>query len=295
VRARTCGGPRAGVRDSVVSASVVGTPHVRLNLLSRPENVLLVRQTLSGLAEAIGLDPIELNDISTAVSEACNNVVLHAYGSEEGPLEVDVCASATGVTVVVRDHGSGIPRDKEPSGEDALGGIGLPVIRALTNNVELIDLAGGGTEVLMEFATTQASPLGPAPDEVELKHGCGAPQEESADMLAMTIGPGSVARAVLPRVLSALAARAHFSTDRIAETQLLADALVPHAEGSLGTSRLNIRVRMAPRKLEMRVGPLRAGSSADGLASVLDALSDGHEVSRTGSSEVLALRLTARQ
>ena len=75
---------------------MAGTPNVRLSLSNRAENVLLVRQALSGLAEAVGLDPIALNDVSTAVTEACNNVVLHAYGGGEGPLEVELCATAGG-------------------------------------------------------------------------------------------------------------------------------------------------------------------------------------------------------
>jgi hypothetical protein len=113
--------------------------------------------------------------------------------------------------------------------------------------------------------------------------------------MAITVGPGAVAKAVIPRVLCAVAARAYFSTDRISDTQLLADALVAHAEGPLHASRLNVGIRVAPRILEMNVGPLRAGSAADGLGSVLETLSDGHEVSHAGASEVLAVQLAARR
>ena len=75
-------------------ATIAAAPYVRLRLSSRPENVLIVRQALRGLSEALGLDEIELNDISTAVTEACNNVVSHAYGElEGGVLEVQIDAS----------------------------------------------------------------------------------------------------------------------------------------------------------------------------------------------------------
>jgi serine/threonine-protein kinase RsbW len=63
-------------------------PNVCLSLPNRPENVLVVRQALTGVAGAIGLDAVETNDLNTAVTEACNNVVMHAYGGDEGPLEV---------------------------------------------------------------------------------------------------------------------------------------------------------------------------------------------------------------
>jgi serine/threonine-protein kinase RsbW len=275
---------------------VADIPHVRLNLSNRPENVLLVRQALGGLAETIGLDAVELNDISTAVSEACNNVVLHAYEGAEGPLEIEVCARGEHLDVVVRDHGTGIRPRLEPRDESAPGGIGLPVIHALTSRVEFLEPPGGGTEVRMEFETPSGATLGPAPDELDLAAAAAdAEPDEIADLMAITVGPGAVAKAVIPRVLCAVAARAYFSTDRISDTQLLADALVAHAEGSLHTSRLNVGIRVAPRILEMNVGPLRAGSAADGLGSVLETLSDGHEVSHAGASEVLAVQLAARR
>jgi serine/threonine-protein kinase RsbW len=275
---------------------VANIPHVRLNLSNRPENVLLVRQTLGGLAETIALDAIELNDISTAVSEACNNVVLHAYRGEEGPLEVEVSAAALEIEIVVRDHGTGIRPRLEPRPEDAPGGIGLPVIRALSADAAFLDTDGGGTEVRMRFRPQHSAPLPPAPQEIELSRvdALRAPEAELSDVMALTVAPSALARAVLPRVLCALAARAYFSTDRISDTQLLADALVAHAEGPAECSRLNVGIRIAPKILEMYIGPLRAGSAADGLGAVLETLSDGHEVSHAGTSEVLGVQLAAR-
>jgi anti-sigma regulatory factor (Ser/Thr protein kinase) len=92
-------------------------PNVRLKLSSRSENVALVRAVLAGVAEAIELDAEQLDDIRTAVTEACNNAVLHAYEGGEGPLEVDVRLPSEGrVAVVVRDAGIGIePRDGAPA------------------------------------------------------------------------------------------------------------------------------------------------------------------------------------
>ena len=83
-------------------------PNVCLSLENRPENVLIVRQVLSGVAEAAGINALELNDISTAVSEACNNVVQHAYGGGAGPMEVEIAPARPELRVIVRDHGSGI-------------------------------------------------------------------------------------------------------------------------------------------------------------------------------------------
>ncbi len=278
-----------------------GTPNVRLSLSNRAENVLLVRQALSGLAEAVGLDPIALNDVSTAVTEACNNVVLHAYAGAEGPLEVELSTTAGGLDATVRDHGAGL----EPgvtTADDVSGGIGLPVIQALSDSVEFRDVAGGGTEVAMHFEASFAEPLEEAAegeDGAELEaidHGI------PGDVTMMTVGPTSVARGVVPRVLSTLAARAYFSTDRISDTQLLADALVAHADDSSSAGHLSVGVSVAPRHLEIRIGPLQAGragalfgeTAMDGLGPVLERLTDGHEVSATGTAEVLDLKLAQR-
>jgi serine/threonine-protein kinase RsbW len=278
------------------------TPNVRLRLSNRAENVLLVRQALSGLAEAVGLDPVALNDVSTAVTEAANNVVLHAYGGEEGPLEVELTRTPTGLSAVVRDHGRGIPPEVE-AGEHASGGIGLPVIQALSSDVEFRDLPGGGTEVAMEFEAACSVELQePIADDdgAELE---AIDHSAAGDVTMMTVGPTSVARGVVPRVLSSLAARAYFTTDRISDTQLLADTLVAETDGSMSASHLSVDVSVAPRHLEIRIGPLQPGradalfgsAAMEGLGGVLERLTDGHAVSAAGSSaEMLDLHLAQR-
>src|ERR1700730_5404917 len=134
--------------------------NVRLNLSNRSENVLLVREMLSGVAEAIALDTSDLYDIRTAVTEACNNVVLHAYEGQEGELEVDLRASLEEVEVAVRDYGIGI-RPRIRAADETAVGIGLPLIQALVHSVEFSDAGGRGTEVRMQFLTPSNSALEP--------------------------------------------------------------------------------------------------------------------------------------
>jgi serine/threonine-protein kinase RsbW len=271
-----------------------------LNLSNRPENVVLVRQALSGLGETIGLDAIELNDMSTAVSEACNNVVMHAYDGDEGPMEVEVYA-ADEPEVIVRDSGGGIhPRPKEPD-ELVVGGIGLPVIKALSDSVEFRDLDGHGTEVRMRFAPANAHGLDAPSDDRSIEPGRGDGALD--DSMAIAVGPSSLAQAVLPRIMCALAARAQFSTDRISDTEMVADAIVAHAPESISADRLSVQIGLMPRNLRLRIGPFLSGhgervfndAAAEGLASVLEQLSDGHEISRAGGGdEVLDLQLVER-
>ena len=110
-------------------------PEFRIVLPSRPENVAVIRQALAGAIEVLGLSESRLLDINTAVSEACNNVVVHAYESEHGPLEVYLCVQDSELEVVVRDDGVGIrPKAPEPGLE--VQGLGLSLIQTLSDRVE---------------------------------------------------------------------------------------------------------------------------------------------------------------
>ena len=68
----------------------------------------------------------------------------------------------------------------------------------------------------------------------------------------MAITPGVMVRPVLARVIGALAARAEFSVDRLADTVLLGDG-VSSSAGALS-------IKDDTGRLEVRVGPLVEGA-----------------------------------
>jgi serine/threonine-protein kinase RsbW len=125
-------------------------PEVLLTMPARAEGVGVVRQALAGVADALDFDASVLADMKMAVTEACTNVVVHAY-EDEGLLEVEMLTAEDGLTIVVRDHGTGIQPRPSRSGAPALG-LGLPLIAALSDAFELRGSAGLGTEVRMTFA-----------------------------------------------------------------------------------------------------------------------------------------------
>jgi serine/threonine-protein kinase RsbW len=283
-------------------------PNVRLHLRSQPENISLVRTTLTGVAEAIDLLPEVLDDIATAVTEAANNVVLHAYRGDSGPLEVDVHIAAGCIEVVVRDEGVGLHhtpdhglKEAGESGEQALE-LGLPVIQALADSVEFHSRASGGTEVRMEFVTPETSSLqATAHDQIDFPL---FEQPELITTATIAITPDRLARAVLPRLVCALAARANFSTDRIYDAQLLADVIAAQAFRSITGSHLGVGIAVEPRRVELRVGPLPPGHAAGAvtissvlgeLAPVVGRLADDHSLAPAGPVAVLALQLIDRR
>src|SRR5271166_4446215 len=117
------------------TASMTETSVVHLGLLNDAENSALVRHVLGGVALSMGFDEGLIADAKTAVSEACSNVVLHAYHGERGPLEVTIGVHAAGLMVVVRDRGGGI-QPRRVDDEQGVLGVGLSLIQALTDRVE---------------------------------------------------------------------------------------------------------------------------------------------------------------
>ena len=122
-------------------------PDLVLSLPARAENVAVVRHAFGGLGEALEVPDQLLSDIKLAVTEACTNVVIHAYPDGEGPMEVQAALGADELSVVVRDEGRGVvPRADSPG-----LGLGLPLIATLTESLELGTGDDEATEVRMTF------------------------------------------------------------------------------------------------------------------------------------------------
>ena len=129
------------------------TPDMELALPARATNIAVVRHAFGALGEAYAVDEEILSNIRLAVTEACTNVVVHAYPDErEGPLEVDATLLEDKLEVVVRDEGPGIgPRPGSPG-----LGLGLPLIVSLTESVQLGRDEDERTEVRMIFPLSGA-------------------------------------------------------------------------------------------------------------------------------------------
>ncbi len=267
-------------------------PDVRVVLPNRAENVAVVRQALTGIADAMRLDDGLLSDIKTAVSEACNNVVLHAYDGREGPLEVYVCPADDELDVVVRDEGQGIqPNPPEP--DAGVQGVGLSLIQALTDHVEFRGAAGEGTEVRMGFRASGVVDRA-APEEIE------DPVDPPSGDLVVSVAAGALAAPVLGRVNAMMAARASFSVDRLADVVLISDAIAAHAPALIVGRHIHVSIDTAQRAVDLRVGPLEPGggdrlvtaSALGGMPAVLDQLADDVTVATGNGTEELRLSLT---
>lgn len=235
------------VREIIESATV------SLELENRPECVTLIRSMLSGLGKYLGLDPELEDDLKTAVSEACNNVVMHAYGGGPGPLEMTLEIGDESLEVSVRDRGAGIQRISPA--ENRMG-VGLAVISALANRAEFKGGPGEGTEVKMSFGTGGAALPAALRDRTPVH---GPAVELPGDIIAQ-VSPPELLPEVMGRLVRAVAAGAHFAVDRFPALYLLTNEIAAGATQPSGGTEVAFSILGHPKRLELRVGPLPEGS-----------------------------------
>ena len=127
---------------------LISQPDVELVLPATSENVAVVRHVFAGMGDALGMDAESVGRLRLAISEACTNVVVHAYENvDDGTLEVEASVDGRLLHVVVRDRGPGVRIRADSPGL----GMGLPLIAAVTEQVEIVGDAKRGNEVRMTF------------------------------------------------------------------------------------------------------------------------------------------------
>jgi serine/threonine-protein kinase RsbW len=129
-----------------------GGPNVALQIHARAVAVEVagIRHAVLAAAEACGMSAGARADVALAVSEACANVVSHAYLDDAAPglLYVETYRRADEFVVVVSDEGTGMrPRANSPG-----LGLGLGLIARLTQRLEIGINGRGGAKVTMAFA-----------------------------------------------------------------------------------------------------------------------------------------------
>jgi serine/threonine-protein kinase RsbW len=256
-----------------LSTTNIDSSGLQISLPARAENVAVVRHAIAGLAERIGMDESATADLKTVVTEACMNVVVHAYPEGEiGLLEIEAVPDLDGLTVVVRDFGGGIsPR---PGVDRPSLRIGLALIAALSSSFEIRGGVEQGTEIRMHLPL-QAREINES-DEVAAP--AGPPVPEATEL---RVGSPELLGPVLSRALTALAARHEITVDRISDAMLLSDAISAAAPRAFADGPVRVSIADRPEGVELRVGPMSSGA-AEGLRSSLSLPDVG------GSLETLA-------
>lgn len=133
--------PEASLTVGEVTPSSNGHgPTVRLTIPARPEYITLCRLALTGIARVRNLSEAVLADLKLALTEAASNSVRHAYGENDpGVVEISYELHADRLVIEVTDQGEGFDPAAADGPPDELseGGLGIAIIRAIADEVEI--------------------------------------------------------------------------------------------------------------------------------------------------------------
>jgi anti-sigma regulatory factor (Ser/Thr protein kinase) len=127
---------------------------LHLSLDAVAENIGIARSAIDGFARRLGFEEPTLGDLKTIVSEACTNVVRHAYPGDPGAFEVEAFSADNELVIVVRDFGQGMQAKVER--QSASLRIGLGLISTLSKSFEIAAGEQAGTEVRVRLPLPQS-------------------------------------------------------------------------------------------------------------------------------------------
>ncbi len=206
---------------------------------------------------------------------------------------VEIVCLSRGIRVAIRDYGNGITRISSRS--DRMG-LGLAVINALSDRAEFRSAAGGGTEVRIQFSqpvgAVSAAPLHDAGGTVADAGAADPAASAQADhdpawldgAVRLWCNTAELQRHVLARMLTFIAASAHFSLTSVDDLAATNAAIAEHVERR-ADGWIAAGIDSSPRRLRVSVGPLEPVADTDhrlqrAVESVESEPLDGHCVIR---------------
>lgn len=132
---------------------------IKLTIPAVSDYVAVARLAVSGVAARMNFSIDEIDDLKVAVSEACNNVVQHAF-DETGTIDLTFRVHPHLLEIIVKDFGKGFDvaniKSKKHDGvsetdsDTQFGlGLGLTFIKSLMDTSEVTSVLGSGTTVSM--------------------------------------------------------------------------------------------------------------------------------------------------
>jgi hypothetical protein len=242
------------------------------------------------------MDEAGVADLKTVVTEACMNVVAHAYAGEPGPLTVEASPDGDGLTVVVRDEGRGI-RPQADVDQPSLR-LGLSLIAALSSSFAISGGIDRGTEVSMRVPLSGGGAggggAGGADDSVEIK------QAATSRTEVLTDRPELLAP-VLASIVGALAARRELPVDRMSDAVLVTDAIAAAAPSRFTDGRVRLGLEDNNGAIQLRLGPMEDGAAdqiredlrVPEIGGSLEALVDELRVEQGPDGEYLLISFAA--
>ena len=123
-----------------------------MNVPVNAEYVGTVRMAVAHIASKAGFDVEAIDDIKVAVSEACTNIIMHANGDPGCGYDIIVELGESDLVITVEDKGMGFGLEDyvPPSpGESRGSGLGIFIMKALMDEVDIHSAPGEGTRIRM--------------------------------------------------------------------------------------------------------------------------------------------------
>jgi serine/threonine-protein kinase RsbW len=124
---------------------------VRLTIPAKAEYIALGRLALTAIARVRPLSEETLSDLKLALTEACTNSVRHAYREgRQGSVDILYQLEPDRLVVEVGDDGRGFELEEvetDGNGDLSEGGLGLAIIRAVVDEVEIGERESGGSRL----------------------------------------------------------------------------------------------------------------------------------------------------
>jgi serine/threonine-protein kinase RsbW len=125
-----------------------------LSIKASLDNLLKVRQYIDQAGERLGVNESALADLRLVVDEAVTNVIIHGYDDLDGMVELNMERDGDAVIIRVRDRAKTFDAShvSAPQLDTALkdrpfGGMGIFLIKKMTDEAEFLPLPGGGNEI----------------------------------------------------------------------------------------------------------------------------------------------------
>ncbi len=125
---------------------------ISLNLPNAPEYVSIARLTLSGIANRMGFNIEDIEDLKVAVAEACTNAIKHGCGKDSNySIEFSILKDKLRIEIVDGGEGFDYEKVKEPDlTKPREGGLGLFIIKTLMDEVHIYNNTRScGTRIIM--------------------------------------------------------------------------------------------------------------------------------------------------
>lgn len=126
---------------------------IRLEFISKGENVALARITIAALVSQLELTLNDLEEIKVAVSEAVSNAIIHGYQNKpEGMITVTGEIAGDMLILEIDDQGVGIPdinkaMEPEYTTDPERMGLGFIFMKSFMDEVSVESKVGCGTKV----------------------------------------------------------------------------------------------------------------------------------------------------